>query len=103
MLLYALLQMMPAGSRTRWMGRDAHRPLKNNDSARIAPLPKTCQRFAMRLRFLLPAVGWRKIAHRLVRVCICVCVCVCGIMSVPLVHMCVSVERWLPYDSPRVY
>ena len=88
MLLYALLQMMPAGSRTRWMGRDAHRPLKNNDSARIAPFPKTCQRFAMRLRFLLPAVGWRKIAHRLVRVCICVCVYVCVELCLCLWYIC---------------
>ena len=104
MLLYALLQMMPAGSRTRWMGRDAHRPLKNNDSARIAPSPKRVSASQCASAFCRPPLGSGKL-HTDLYVCVfaCVCVCVRGIMSVPLVHMCVSVERWLPYVGPRVY
>lgn len=53
------------------------------------------------------SVARRWVAENRTPTCTCVylrvCVCVCGIMSVPLVHMCVSVERWLPYDGPRVY
>ena len=76
MLLYALLQMMPAGSRTRWMGRDAHRPLKNNDSARIAPSPKRVSASQCASAFCRPPLGSGK-SHTDLYVCVFACVRMC--------------------------